>query len=237
MGQRYYIQRLLRDYTKYPHPNNLLASRFNDKIIKDFWSSLNEETDENQRRLIKKSMRWTTLGYHYDWTNKIYDENFRNDFPSELQKLICEAFAKALSFENYKAEAAIINFYPIGTTLSSHTDHSEFSLECPLFSVSFGQSAIFLIGGRDKECDALPILLNSGDVLVMSEESRLCYHSVPRVFTSDISIAPWNANEDIAHCSDLNENDIRECLGVNWKKFEKYIADSRINVNVRQVNK
>lgn len=233
VGQRYWIQRLLRDYTK-SHPNNLLASRFNQKVIKDFWSSLNEETDETQRRLIKKSMRWTTLGYHYDWTRKVYDEDFRNDFPSELQKLIA-TFAHALSFESYKAEAAIINFYPIGTTLSSHTDHSEFSLECPLFSISFGQSAIFLIGGKDKESEALPILLNSGDVLVMSEESRICYHAVPRVFQTVQK--PWNANEDLNLCSDLIESDLKECLGVNWTKFEKYLTDSRINVNVRQVKK
>lgn len=179
-------------------------------------------------------MRWTTLGYHYDWTNKVYDEAFRNDFPSELQTLI-GMFADALSFKNYKAEAAIINFYPIGSTLSPHTDHSEFSLECPLFSISFGQSAIFLIGGKDKESEALPILLNSGDVLVMSEESRIHYHAVPRVFQTDRK--PWNANENLSSCSDLIESDLKECLGVDWKKFEKYLQDSRINVNVRQVKK
>ena len=49
------------------------------------------------------------------------------------------------------------------------------------FSLSFGQTAIFLIGGTTKEEKPCAMFLESGDVLVMSQESRLCYHAVPRV--------------------------------------------------------
>lgn len=236
VGQRYWIRKLLEVYTKHPNPNNLLSSRFNEKVIKDFWSTLNNEPDQQQRRLIKKSMRWSTLGYHYDWTNKIYDENFKDEFPPELHELVATV-AAALGFETYKSEAAIINFYPIGSTLSAHTDHSEFFLDSPLFSISFGQSAIFLIGGLEREDEPLPILLNSGDILIMSAESRLCYHAVPRVFESNDPQA-WRANEDIARCKELADEDVQKCVDVDeWKPFENYLLDSRINVNVRQVNK
>lgn len=235
IGQRYWIKKLLKDYTKHPHPNNLLPSRFNSKVIEDFWGTLSNESDEQQRRLIKKSMRWSTLGYHYDWTNKVYDENYRNEFPSELNQLI-SVIADALGFVSYKSEAAIINFYPIGSTLSAHTDHSEFFLESPLFSISFGQSAIFLIGGLERENETLPILLNSGDILIMSAESRLCYHAVPQVFKSGCQF--WNLNQDTARCEHLDYDDVNECLKSDeWKPFENYLIDSRINVNVRQVNK
>ena len=235
VGQRFWIRQLLKKYTKFPHPNNLLPSRFNDKVTNDFWESLNTEQDEQQRRLIKKTMRWTTLGYHYDWTNKIYDESKKNEFPEDLSRLV-STFAEVLGFENYKSEAAIINFYPLGSTLSAHTDHSEFFLETPLFSISFGQSAIFLIGGTEKDQETLPILLSSGDVLIMSDESRLCYHSVPRVFNVDHQ--PWNSNEDVTECGDIPQADIAECLKTSeWTLFENYLKDSRINVNVRQVNK
>lgn len=213
----------------------MLPSRFNENIIKDFWTSLNEESDDQQKRLIKKSMRWSTLGYHYDWTNKIYNENRKNDFPQELSELV-ESFADVLGFENYHPEAAILNFYPIGSTLSAHTDHSEFYLESPLFSISFGQSAIFLIGGTEKEQEAIPILLSSGDVLVMSGESRLCYHAVPRVFCTNQE--PWNSNEEIINSEELCREDVESCLRSDeWKIFDNYLKDSRINVNVRQVNK
>lgn len=235
IGQRYWIRKLVQDYTKHPNPNNLLASRFNEKVIKDFWSVLNIEPDEQQRRLIKKSMRWSTLGYHYDWTNKVYDENFKDEFPPALHELVA-TIADALGFENYKSEAAIINFYPIGSTLSAHTDHSEFFLDSPLFSISFGQSAIFLIGGLERDHEPLPILLNSGDVLIMSKQSRLCYHAVPRVFQCDRQA--WSVNEDTTQCKELADEDVQKCVNSDeWKPFENYLLDSRINVNVRQVNK
>lgn len=235
IGQRYWIKRFCEDFTKHPNPNNLLPSRFNEKVIKDFWGSLNNEPVNSQRRLIKKSMRWCTLGYHYDWTNKIYDESYRSEFPADLHHLV-SSIAEALGFEKYKSEAAIINFYPIGTTLSAHTDHSEYNLESPLFSMSFGQPALFLIGGTGREDEALPILLRSGDILVMSKQSRLCYHAVPRVFSSDLQ--PWNTNEDITQSFDLPQEEVEQCLKADvWRPFEEYLIDCRINVNVRQVNK
>ncbi len=67
------------------------------------------------------------------------------------------------------------------STLSGHTDHSEKDLARPLLSLSFGQSAIFLIGGPTKQTRPKALLLNSGDVVIMSGESRLAYHGVPKV--------------------------------------------------------
>lgn len=180
-------------------------------------------------------MRWSTLGIHYDWNLKIYNENVRGEFPEELQNLIL-AIANALDFKNYKSEAAIINFYHTGTTLAAHTDHSEIC-DAPLFSISFGQSAIFLIGGKDKEDDAIPILLSSGDVVIMSGESRFNYHAVPRIFESN-NRPPWNEDLNLGSAIDLNENDLNECLSnEKWHVFNTYLCDSRINVNVRQFKK
>lgn len=216
-GQRYWVEQLLKNYT-HDNPNNLLPSKFEENEIRDFWKSLNEEPSKQRRRLLKKSMRWSTLGYHYDWTNKIYDESRRSEFPPELSNLV-SFFADALGFEGFRAEAAIINFYPVGTTLSSHTDHSELFLDSPLFSISFGQNAIFLLGGTEKSEEVFPILVASGDVIVMSGESRLCYHAVPRVFCTNAK--PWSLSEENS----------------DWKPFDDYLADSRINVNIRQVKK
>lgn len=67
------------------------------------------------------------------------------------------------------------------STLSGHTDHSEKDLARPLLSLSFGQSAIFLVGGRTKQTRPKALLLNSGDIVVMAGESRLAYHGVPKI--------------------------------------------------------
>ena len=74
-----------------------------------------------------------------------------------------------------------MNYYHMDSTLSGHTDHSEKDLAQPLLSLSFGQSAIFLIGGPTKQTRPKALLLNSGDIVVMSGESRLAYHGVPKI--------------------------------------------------------
>jgi alkylated DNA repair protein alkB family protein 1 len=57
--------------------------------------------------------------------------------------------------------------------LSGHQDYSEENLEAPLISISFGNSAVFLIGGKSKDIKPKAICLKSGDILIMSGESRL----------------------------------------------------------------
>lgn len=96
---------------------------------------------------------------------------------------------------------------------------------------SFGQSAIFLLGGTTLDVKPTAMFLHSGDIVVMSKESRLCYHGVPKIIATPCSL--WNTidgghtfkNEDIYSNEDF------------WKPFEAYIANSRINMNVRQVLK
>lgn len=55
---------------------------------------------------------------------------------------------------------------------------------------SFGQSAIFLIGGKTKQVEPVPILLRSGDVVIMSGESRLAYHGVPKIISPLKELVP-----------------------------------------------
>lgn len=121
---------------------------------------------------------------------------------------------------------------------------------------SFGQNAIFLIGGRTLDVKPLAIMLKSGDILIMSKESRLCYHAVPRVLSrwkNDFEEDPWSFGKDSTSLfSVLNDfsGNLREFKGkycfessicreiINekqWSAYQRYIDDSRININVRQV--
>lgn len=61
------------------------------------------------------------------------------------------------------------------------------------------------------------ILLRSGDVIVMSKESRLCYHGVPKV------LLPKN-DQHFNYDNELED------------PFKSYMQVTRININVRQVN-
>ena len=98
-----------------------------------------------------------------------------------------------------------MNYYHMDSTLSGHTDHSEKDLARPLLSLSFGHSAIFLIGGATKQTRPRALLLNSGDVVIMSGESRLAYHGVPKVL-------PYFKEGDVVSKSDRQSILWPECL-------------------------
>uniref|UniRef100_A0A182W530 Fe2OG dioxygenase domain-containing protein n=1 Tax=Anopheles minimus TaxID=112268 RepID=A0A182W530_9DIPT len=221
-GQRHWIMRSMSDYPTYPNITNLT----NRDVEYSWLEELQSIPTESERRKFAKQLRWATLGYQYDWTNKVYDEARKEQFPTELSSLV-KYVATAFGYGWFSPEAAIVNYYPIGSTLAGHTDHSEDDQLAPLFSFSFGQPAIFLIGGTtlDEEPDA--ILLRSGDIVIMTGASRQCYHAVPRVFTdSELleelgnSAARWEGMEDLKEV---------------WNVARRYIKYTRININVRQV--
>jgi len=169
-------------------------------------------------KLVDK-LRWSTLGYHHDWDTKVYSEANKGVFPTELGDLSVHIISTVLGIE-FRAEAAIVNFYPRSATLSGHTDHSEHCLSHPLLSISLGQPAIFLVGGESLSTTPYPYLLSTGDVLIMTKETRLCYHGVPRILEDD----SLHFDGDV----DVSNVDREFCL--------QYLKDHRININVRQVH-
>ncbi|KAK2582458.1 hypothetical protein KPH14_004764 [Odynerus spinipes] len=225
-GQRYWIIKCLKDYSRKPNKLNLDAH----DILKNdeaWWNVCFQSNDKSRAESLLPKLRWATLGYHHNWDTKVYSECFKTPMPTELAELT-QFLAQVLNFSQFRAEAAIVNYYRMNSTLAGHTDCSEPNVEAPLFSISFGQTAIFLIGGLSQEDPADALFLRSGDIVVMADKSRLRYHGVPKILSSH-SI-PWDKNETeyIKNCA-WNEND--------WKHAKKYISEARININVRQVLK
>ncbi|KAF3042753.1 hypothetical protein E8E12_009903 [Didymella heteroderae] len=72
-------------------------------------------------QLLNKKMRWTTLGGQYDWTAKQYPPSTPPPFPSDIKNLLESIWAST------RAEAAIVNLYSPGDTLSVHRDVAETS--------------------------------------------------------------------------------------------------------------
>ena len=69
-----------------------------------------DEADVALGRKLLHKLRWVTLGYHYDWTRKVYDPAHHTVFPGELDQLM-RLVAQALGFASFRSEAAIVNFY------------------------------------------------------------------------------------------------------------------------------
>jgi len=56
---------------------------------------------------------------------------------------------------------------------------------------SFGQSSVFLVGGKTRQVRPKAMMLHSGDIVIMSNESRLAFHGVPKVLApSPQSVMP-----------------------------------------------
>ncbi|XP_050442617.1 nucleic acid dioxygenase ALKBH1 isoform X2 [Adelges cooleyi] len=211
VGQKLWIKRCVANYTRKPNVLNIDAHHLLE-ADEDWWTTVNKTGDLN----LRNKLRWSTLGYHHNWDSKVYSESAKSEFPPELARL-SKTIIKVLQFPNdFVAEAAIVNFYHPSSILCGHTDQSEYNLEAPLLSISFGLSAIFLIGGASLDDKPIAILLKTGDIVIMSDKSRLSYHGVPKVLLSQ-----------------YNEYIDDSCA---WQPFKSFMECTRINVNVRQVN-
>lgn len=83
--------------------------------------------------------------------------------------------------QSFRAEAALVNYYPPGSSMGMHQDANEQS-EAPVISLSIGDTALFRLGGtknRNRPWHEIPLL--SGDAIVFGGAHRRAFHGVPRV--------------------------------------------------------
>ena len=188
-----------------------------------------------QRQLLDKKLRWMTVGGQYNWTDKVYPDEEPPEFPQDIKDLLSGLFPQTT------AEAAIVNLYSPGDTLSLHRDVSE---ECDqgLISISIGCDCLFIIGldGKDNAdtlaqpelehaCDSNikyhVFRLRSGDAVYMSGSSRFAWHGVPLIIpdTCPDELRSWPASLT-GECNE-DEND-------HWRDW---LSTKRVNLNVRQM--
>ncbi|KAJ3810650.1 hypothetical protein F5876DRAFT_65423 [Lentinula aff. lateritia] len=186
-------------------------------------------------------LRWANIGWFYHWGTKQYDfskgkipvhDTIRTICKDAVQSIDWKEIFSSTAFdwgpngpdwmdwqENYEPDAGIVNFYQTKDTLMAHVDRSEVCATSPLVSISLGHAAVFLIGSLTRETEPIPILLRSGDVVIMSGPAcRRAYHGVPRILENTLP----------PHMADVVEDP-------EWSTYKKYMDSTRININVRQV--
>ncbi|KAL4960371.1 oxidoreductase, 2OG-Fe(II) oxygenase family [Aspergillus stella-maris] len=169
------------------------------------------------QNVLNKKLRWVTLGGQYDWTAKVYPNERPPAFPEDIAELLRAAFPQT------EPEAAILNLYSPGNTLSPHRDVSE-ECDAGLISVSFGCDGLFLIGHDDGAgCEI--IRLRSGDAVYMDGTSRFAWHAVPKILPE--TCPPWLVNWPCIP-GDVES----ESRFADWKGW---MAGKRVNLNVRQM--
>ena len=97
--QFFWAKECLEKYAYYPYSNI---------------SALSEEVSSNlkqNRDAYFAKLRWTNLGYNFDWTNRKYHPGWKSDFPESLSDL-CKSLAVKSGFDQdtYYPDAAIVNF-------------------------------------------------------------------------------------------------------------------------------
>lgn len=162
------------------------------------------------QNFLEKKLRWITLGGQYNWTTKEYPAGPPPSFPQDIARLLRAAFPET------EPQAAIVNLYSAGDTLSMHRDVSE---ECDsgLISVSFGCDGLFVVSHDDGEgCEV--IRLRSGDAVYMAGRSRFAWHGVPKVLPS--TCPSW----------------LQDWPGPDYEYWRGWMGGKRVNLNVRQMN-
>ncbi|KAJ2916008.1 hypothetical protein MD484_g4360, partial [Candolleomyces efflorescens] len=184
-------------------------------------------------------LRWANIGWYYHWGTKQYDfSRGKGEIDSQVRS-ICKRAVEAVDWnqvydgtedvewdqrdpewkswgETYEPDAGIVNFYQTKDTLMAHVDRSEVCSTSPLVSISLGNAAVFLIGGKTRETDPVPILLRSGDVVIMSGSCRRAYHGVPRILEGTLPEHLKNTSDD-----------------GDWGPFAEYLETTRINFYAR----
>lgn len=170
--------------------------------------------DITMKEVLEKKLRWLTLGGQYNWSTKRYPIEKPPPFPADIRRLLRQLFPDT------DPQAAILNFYHPGDTLSVHRDISE---ECDqaLVSISIGCEAVFIIGNEDGSSRAA-LRLRSGDAICMTGSSRFAWHAVPKVLphTCPTWLQDWPATGP--------ERSI-------FEPWRGWITNKRINLNVRQI--
>ena len=126
---------------------------------------------------------WNGLTYKYEDTRSDFDGLPVPGIPAKLAELATAAAADA-GFE-MRPDLCIMNYYTADAKLGVHQDKDErpetIAAGIPIVSISLGEAARFVVGGLSRKEPTNPMILRSGDVLVMGGPSRLRYHGVTRI--------------------------------------------------------
>lgn len=126
---------------------------------------------------------WNGLTYQYEDRRSDFDGQAVPEIPPRLADIARTAAADAHSA--IQPDLCIMNYYGAGAKMGVHQDKDErpetLAAGIPIVSVSLGDEARFVVGGLSRRDATFPVMLKSGDVLVMGGPSRLRYHGVTRI--------------------------------------------------------
>jgi DNA oxidative demethylase len=123
---------------------------------------------------------WNAMTYRYEKTRTDFDGLEVPPVTAALEAIARSAAATA-GF-TMRPDLCIMNFYDQESRMGVHQDKDEsresLAAGVPIVSVSIGDTARFVVGGLSRKEPMRPLMLHSGDVIVMGGPSRLRFHGV-----------------------------------------------------------
>ena len=134
-------------------------------------------------RMTCLGRHWNPLTYKYVSTRADYDNAPVPPVPAEWVSLASLIAADA--GYTFKPDICLINWYGRDGRMGLHQDKDESAVALaaglPVVSLSLGDTARFLFGGRKRRDPIETYLLESGDAFVFGGAARLRYHGVTRI--------------------------------------------------------
>lgn len=128
---------------------------------------------------------WNAQTYAYEARRSDHDGLAAPPIPPSLAAVAVSAASRAgYAFE---PDICIMNYYTAESRMGVHQDKDErpetLAAGVPIVSLSIGDAARFVIGGLSRREPTRPLVLRSGDLLVMGGPSRLRFHGVTRILS------------------------------------------------------
>ncbi len=128
---------------------------------------------------------WNAQTYQYEARRSDFDGLAAPEIPPPFADRARSAASRA-GFD-FAPDICIVNFYAAESRMGVHQDKDErpetLAAGIPIVSVSLGDAARFVIGGLTRREPTRPLVLRSGDILVMAGPSRLRFHGVTRILS------------------------------------------------------
>lgn len=122
---------------------------------------------------------WVTdkeRGYRYQSTHPVTGKPW-----PEIPKMLLDIW-RDVAGPAPMPEACLVNYYDADAKMGLHQDRDEQEFSAPVLSISLGDSCLFRVGGLKRNDPTMSFKLESGDVVVIGGESRLCFHGVDRIY-------------------------------------------------------
>ena len=98
-----------------------------------------------------------------------------------MPDMVVEVWTKVSGYP-HPPEACLVNHYREGAKMGLHQDRDEAEFSAPVLSISLGDACLFRVGGTRREERTVSFRLESGDIVLISGESRHAFHGVDRIY-------------------------------------------------------